>query len=65
MKIRAVFESDGNTSIELITENEMERKMIELFKNGGTARCELIKDDNKNPHYERVIGAKIIMDKVG
>lgn len=61
MKIRAVFEADGSTAIELIVENEGERNMINLFKNGTTARLELIKDDNRNPSYQKVIGAKIII----
>lgn len=61
MKIRAVFEAAGSTAIELLVENEGERNMINLFKNGTAARLELIKDDNRNPSYQKVIGAKIII----
>lgn len=61
MKIRAVFEADGSTAIELMVENEGERNMINLFKNGTAARLELIKDDNRSPTYQKVLGAKIII----
>lgn len=62
MKIRAMFESTGETTIELTAEGEGEKQMLALLKDGGQARCELVKDGQRLP-YQKIIGAKIIMSK--
>lgn len=60
MKIRAVFDSTEGTIIELTAEQEGEKSMLALLRDGGSAKVELVKDGQRPP-YQKITGAKIII----